>query len=148
MKTTARGFSTIETLVATALFTAALVGLFAAVGTAGLHVYFGGRESLAGEQAQAMVARIRNAASFQDLLSYADDPARGAATPRPGYVEDNRVVFRSVLHAGGIAPDQARITVSEEGTAPNRLARISVSVDWPGRIGTSAPTFVTHIAEW
>lgn len=150
-RTRQRGSSYIEILVATTVLTIGIIGVFGAVSTAALDIYYGGRETIASEQAQAILERIRNAASYEDLLSYADTPPPGATSPRPAYVQQNRTAWLTALQAGGssgIGQGQGSITMSQQGIVPNRLATITVSVDWSGRAGANPPTFVTQVSEW
>ena len=119
--------------------------------TAALDIYYGGRETIASEQGQAILERIRNAASYDDLLSYGDTPPAGATSPRPAYVQQNRDAWLSALQAGGsgtLGQGQGRINITDQGIVPNRLATITVSIDWSGRAGSTAPTFVTRVSEW
>lgn len=133
------------------ILTVGIIGAFGAVTTAALDIYYGGRETIASEQAQAILERLRNAASYEDLLSYADTPPAGATSPRPTYVQQNRAAWLSALQAGGgsgIGNGQGSITITQQGTIPNRWAVITVTVDWAGRTGASPPTFVTRLTEW
>lgn len=146
-----RGISYIEILFAMVILTLGILGVAGAVSTAALDIYYGGRETVATEQAQAILERIRNAASYDDLLSYADAPPAGATTPRPAYVAQNLAGWRAGLQAGtpgGIAQGQGLVTITDQGAIPNRLALISITIDWPGRAGAAPPTFVTQVAEW
>src|SRR3972149_770856 len=147
----ARGFSATQVLVALLVLTIGILGAYAAVSTAALDIYQGGHGALPAEEAQAMLERIRNAASYEDLLSYADVPPAGATSPRPAYVTQNRDNWQAALvppAAGGPPPGQGRITITQQGAAPGRLAVITVSVDWSGRTGMTPPAFVTQLAEW
>lgn len=144
----APGFSYIEILLAATILTIGMLGALGALSTAGLDIYYGGRESMATEQAQAMLERIRNAASYADLLSYADAPPTGATTPAPAYVTQNLTTWRAVLSASALGGGQGRITITQTGTAPSRLATITVAVDWASRAGAAPPTVVTQLAEW
>ncbi len=146
-----RGSSYIEILIAATVLTIGIVGVFGAVSTAALDIYYGGRETIASEQGQAILERIRNAASYDDLLSYADTPPAGATSPRPAYVQGNRDAWLTALGPGGssgIGRGQGTIIIAQQGTVPNRLATITVGVDWAGRKGPSPPTFVTRVSEW
>ena len=151
LRSRTRGMSLIEILLAMTVLTVGIIGAFGAVGTATLDIYEGGRETIASEQAQAILERIRNAASYEDLLSYGDTPPAGATSPRPAYVQQNRDTWLSALQAGGgsgIGNGQGSITITQQGTIPSRLAVITVTVDWSGRTGASPPTFVTRLTEW
>ena len=146
-----RGMSYIEVLIAMLVLMVGILGAFGALTTAALDIYGGGRETGATEQAQAILERIRNAASYEDLLSYADVPPAGATSPRPGYVTQNRDAWLASLDAatpGGLPQGRGSITIAQQGALPNRLAVITVSVDWSGRTGPNPPTFVTQLAEW
>ncbi len=146
-----RGMSYIEILIATLVLTVGILGAFGALTTAALDIYGGGRETGATEQAQAILERIRNTASYEDLLSYADVPPAGATSPRPAYVTQNRNSWLAALAGpapGGLPQGQGTIAITQQGAVPNRLAVITVSVDWAGRTGPTPPTFVTQIAEW
>lgn len=144
----ARGLSYVEILLAGALLTVGMLGALGAVSTAGLDIFYGGRETLASEQAQAMLERIRNAASYPDLLSYADTAPAGATAPAPTYVTQNRATWLAALQASALGGGTGRITITQQGAAPSRLATLSVTVDWAGRLGPAPPTVVTQRAEW
>ncbi len=146
-----RGISYIEILVATAVLTVGILGAFGAVSTATLDIYYGGRETFASEQAQAILERLRNAASYEDLLSYADTPPPGATSPRPAYVQQNRAAWLAVVQAAGpgaLGEGRGSITITDTGIVPNRLATVTVSIDWSTRAGLAPPTFVTQVSEW
>lgn len=146
-----RGLSYAEVLFALSILSVGILGTTGAAGTAALNIFQGGRETVAAEQAQAMLERIRNAASYEDLLSYADAPPAGATAPRPAYVDANRAAWVAALQAsfpGAEGQVQASIGITQAGALPNRLATITVSVDVPGRLGWRPPTFVTQVAEW
>ncbi len=146
-----RGMSYIEVLIATLVLSVGIMGAFGAVTTAAFDISGGGRETVATEQAQGMLERVRNAASFEDLLSYADAPAAGATYPRPAYVTQNRDTWLAALNAGtpGALPQgRGGITIAQQGVVPNRLAVVTVSVDWSGRTGPTPLAFVTQVAEW
>ena len=146
-----RGASLIEILLAMTLLTVGIIGAFGAVSTAALDIYGGGRETFSSEQAQAILERIRNASSYEDLLSFADTPPPGATSPRPNYVEQNRTAWLSTLQAGASGANgqgQGTITITQQGTIPNRLATVTITVDWPTRTGPRPLTFVTQVSEW
>jgi len=146
-----RGFSYAEVLFAVSILSVGILGTAGAMSTAALDVYQGGRETVAAQQSQALMERIRNAASYEDLLSYADAPPAGATAPRPDYVDDNRNAWVAAAQAafpGGQDQVQGRVTITQQGIVPNRLATITVSLDVPGRTGWAAPAFVTQVAEW
>lgn len=142
-----RGLSYMEVLLALVILTVGLVGGLGAVSTAALDIYAGGRESVATGQAQAILERIRNAASYEDLLSYADVALAGATTPRPLYVTQNRAAWLAALQADPLG-GQGRITIGQQGVAPNRLALVTITIDWPGRTGPNPLTVATQIGEW
>ena len=146
-----RGISYVEVLFAMFILSVGIVGAYGAVGSAALDIYYGGRETVVAERAQAILERMRNAGSYEDLLSYADIPPAGASSPRPSYVEANRAAWLAALQTtgpDGIGPAQGSIAITHLGVVPNRLAVITVSIDWPGRRGSAPPTFVTQVAEW
>lgn len=146
-----QGVSYVEILLAMTLLTVGIIGAFGAVSTAALDIYDGGRETFASEQAQAILERMRNSASYEDLLSYADNPPPGATSPRPNYVDQNRAAWLSTVQAGASGANgqgQGSITVAQQGTIPNRLATVTVTVDWPRRTGPTPLTFVTQVTEW
>jgi len=94
-----RGFSYAEVLFAVSILSVGILGTAGAMSTAALDVYQGGRETVAAQQSQALMERIRNAASYEDLLSYADAPPAGATAPRPDYVDDNRDAWVAAAQA-------------------------------------------------
>ena len=146
-----RGISYIEILFAIVVLAIGILGVAGALTTAALDIYGGGRETAAAEQAQAIIERLRNAASYDDLLSYADNPPAGATSPRPAYVTQNRNAWLAALQspaAGGSGPGQGSISITQLGIVPNRLARITVTVEWPGQTGASPISFVTQVTEW
>jgi Tfp pilus assembly protein PilV len=146
-----KGISYIEILLATVILTIGILGVAGAVTTAALNIHGGGQETAATEMAQAMLERIRNAGSFEDLLSYADTPPGGATSPRPAYVTQNRNAWLAALQSqasGGVALGQGRITITSQGVIPNRLALVTVSVDWATRTGPNPLTSVTRVTEW
>lgn len=150
-KSRQRGISLIEVLWASMILAVGIIGAFGAVTTAAFSIYDGGRETIAGEQAQAILERIRNAASYEDLLSYGDSPPAGATTPTPDYVQQNRNAWLAGLQLGGasgIGKGRGSIAISQQGGIPNRLAAITVTVDWDGRKGPNPLTFVTRLSEW
>lgn len=133
------------------LLTIGILGVAGAVTTAALDIHGGGQETAATEMAQAMLERIRNAGSFEDLLSYADTPPAGATTPQPAYVAQNRNTWLTALQskgAGGVALGQGGITITQQGMIPNRLAFVTVTVDWSGRRGPNPLRLVTRVTEW
>lgn len=146
-----RGMSYIEILIAMLVLSVGLLGAVGAVTTAAFDMTAGGRETVATEQAQAILERIRNAPSFEDLLSYGDTPPAGATSPRPAYVTQNRDAWLAALSGappGGLPQGLGSITIAQQGGVPNRLAIVTVSVDWSGRTGPAPLVFVTQIAEW
>ena len=151
LKSWTRGISYVEILFAMVILSVGILGVAGAVSTAALDIYGAGRETAAAQQAQAIIERIRNAASYEDLLSYADNPPAGATSPRPAYVTQNRNTWLAALQTPG-APGgllgSGSIAITQQGTIPNRLALITVSVDWRGRTGPGPLTFVTRVTEW
>jgi hypothetical protein len=146
-----RGITYVEILFAIVVLAVGILGVAGALTTAALDIYGGGRETAATDQAQAIIERIRNAASYDDLLSYADTPPAGATSPRPAYVTQNRNAWLAALQspaAGGSGPGQGSIAITQQGIIPNRLARITVTVQWPGQTGGAPISFVTQMTEW
>ncbi len=133
------------------VLTIGILGVAGAVTTAAMDIHGGGQETAATEMAQAMLERIRNAGSYEDLLSYADTPPAGATSPQPAYVTQNRNAWLAALYSrssGGVGQGQGRITITSQGAIPNRLAFVTVSVDWGGRTGPNPLTLVTRVTEW
>ena len=145
------GMSYIEILFAMVVLVIGVLGVAGAVTTAAMDIRGGGQETAATEMAQAILERLRNAGSYEDLLSYADTPPAGATSPRPAYVTQNRAAWLAALQSqafGGVALGQGRITITSQGVIPNRLAFVTVSVDWATRTGPNPLTLVTRVTEW
>lgn len=146
------GFSYLEVLIAGAVLSLGIMGVFGAMSRAVLDISQGGRETIAAEQAQAILERIRNAATFEDLLSYADTPPAGATSPRPAYVQQSRDAWLSALSAGtpgGLGQGQGRITIAPpDGVAPSRMARVTVNINWIMQTGPAELSFATRVSEW
>ena len=146
-----RGFSYVEVLIAIVVLTVGMLGAMVAMGLARRQVSSGGRETVAAELARTILEQMRNASTYDDMLSYADEPPPGATSPRPEYVREHLEEWRGGSAGAGAGPPPGpgpSITIAQEGVPPNRLATITVGVDWPGRTGASAPGFVTKVAEW
>lgn len=102
-----RGASLVEVLIASAILAFGLVGLVSAFPTAYINVVGGGGKSKATAYAQQMIEQMKN-------QPFNPGPVNQTDTPEPGYA-------------------RAWTITQEPGTsAPNRLARITVTVTWGG----------------
>jgi len=127
-----QGISYVEILFALVVLSIGILGVAGALTTATLDIYGGGRET-------------------DDLLSYADPPPAGATSPRPAYVAQSRNAWLAALqnpNSGGSGPGQGSIAITQQGLVPNRLARVTVTVEWPGQTGGAPISFVTQVTEW
>lgn len=116
-----RGLSLVEVLIASALLAFALVGIMSVIPTAYVDVVASGSESKAMAYAQQKLEELKNQ-SF---------------TPGPFDNSDNAEVLEAEYTRSW--------TINQVGgtTAPNRLARISVTVTWSVTGSTSQPQTVT-----
>ncbi|MFQ5656384.1 MAG: prepilin-type N-terminal cleavage/methylation domain-containing protein [Candidatus Methylomirabilales bacterium] len=113
-----RGLTLVEVLIASALLAVALIGIMGAFPTAYVDVVASGGESKATAYAQQKIEELKNQPFIPGPLTAND-------TPEAGFTRN------------------WTITQVAGTTAPNRLARINVTVTWNGSAGTARSETVT-----
>lgn len=109
-----RGLTLVEVLIASAILAVGLAGIMSAFPAAYVDVVASGSESKATAYAQQQLEELKN-------QPFNPGPVTANDTPEPGYARS------------------WTITLEPGTTAPNRLARITVTVTWSG----SRPQSVT-----
>ncbi len=146
MKTIRKGTSSFDVLLVTIAVFIGLLGVAGAVTIRRVNAAPGGAAAVEAEHAHAIMRLIEETRSFEDMLSYADTPLPGATWPRPSYVELNRESWYSALRGGGVGAlgsGDGRISITQEGSAPNRLAIILVSIEPSWRGGSPSVSLVS-----
>ncbi len=146
------GFTLAEVLIAASILVVAVLGIAALFPVARNNIFFASEETKAATLAQDMMEQIRNAPSFNDMLSFADNPPAGATSPRPAYVTAQRAawstkVANAASNGEGLPGGNGAIVIpTPSGTAPHRRATITVTIDWRGR-NCPPVSLVTQISE-
>ena len=115
-----RGLSLVEVLIASALLAFALIGIMSAIPTAYLDVVASGSESKAMAYAQQKLEELKNQSFTPGPFDNSDDPE---------LLEAEFTRSWAINHVAGT-------------TAPNRLARITVTVTWSESGSTNPPQTV------
>ncbi len=141
MRNHPKGVSSLDGMLLTALLLMGGLGLAGGVTSGAVSISLGRAGDVEAEYAQSIMQRIRAAATFEDLLSYADAPPPEATSPRPPYVELTRQTWYAALQGerpGRLGLGKGQIRIRQQGSAPNRLAIIEVRIE-PLRPSGSAP---------
>jgi type IV pilus assembly protein PilV len=132
------GFTLTEILVAAFILVVAVLGIAALLPTASNNIFVASEETKAAILAQDLMEQIRNAPSFNDMLSFADTPPAGATDPRPAYISNQRAAWSTKVanaapNGEGLPGGSGAITITTTGASPHRRATITLTIDWRGR---------------
>jgi prepilin-type N-terminal cleavage/methylation domain-containing protein len=145
------GFTMTEVLLASSILVVVLLGIAALFPLAYNNIFYASQETKAATLAQDMMEQIKNAPSFEDMLSFADNPPAGATHPRPAYIATQRANWHSraanaAPNGEGLPGGNGSVNINAAGTSPHRRATVTVTMDWTGRKG-SLVSLTTQIAE-
>jgi prepilin-type N-terminal cleavage/methylation domain-containing protein len=145
------GFTLTEVLVASSILVVAVLGIAALFPVAYNNIFSASQETKAAILAQHMMEQIKNAPSFNDMLSFAENPPTGATHPRPAYIATQRANWHSKAanatpQGEGLPGGNGNITITATGGSPHRLAAVTITMDWTGRKGPPV-SLITEIAE-
>jgi Tfp pilus assembly protein PilV len=132
------GFTLTEILIAASILVVAVLGIATLLPTASNNIFVASEETKAAILAQDLMEQIKNAPSFNDMLSFADSPPPGATDPRPAYIANQRAAWQTKVanaasNGEGLPGGNGAITITTTGAGPHRRATITVTVDWRGR---------------
>ena len=150
MRDLRKGVSSFDAILLTSLLFVGSLSVAGGATSGALRISLRHAEDVEAEQAQTIMQRIRSAATFEDLLSYADAPPPEATSPRPPYVEVTRETWYAALQGrrpGRGSLGKGQITITQRGNAPNRLAIIEVRIEPLRRSGSAPMSLVTFRAE-
>ena len=77
--------------------------------------------------AQHAMEQIKNAPSFNDMLSFADNPPAGATQPRPAYIATQRTNWHPKRQ---MLPLKEKVCPEEMGASP-LPPQVEVLIGWP-----------------
>jgi len=145
------GFTLTEVLIAASILVVAVLGIAALFPVAHKNIFSASEETKAATLAQDIMEQIRNAPSFNDMLSFADSPPAGATSPRPAYVTAQRAAWSTKVanaapNGEGLPAGNGAIGITTTGASPHRRATITVTMDWRGR-NCPPVSLVTQISE-
>ena len=145
------GFTLVEVLLASSILVVGLLGIAALFPLAYNNIFYASQETKAAFLAHDLMEQVESASSFEDVLSFGDNPPTGATHPRPAYIATQRANWHSkaanaVPHGGGLPGGNGTIDVTVIGTSPHRRATITVTMDWMGRKGVPV-SLTTQISE-
>jgi prepilin-type N-terminal cleavage/methylation domain-containing protein len=145
-----KGLSLIEVLIAAAILAVALLAIASMFPISMEDMEESGKQTRGFALAEGMMERIRATGTFGEVLLY-----DGHSTTEALYNTGSAVVDANLdswkqattqVPGSGIPQGVGTITVTAAGTAPARLATVTVTVTWPNRRGISA-VLVTQVSE-
>ncbi len=145
------GFTLTEVVLASSILVVAVLGVAALLPLAYNNIFYASQETKATILAQDLMEQIKNAPSFNDMLSFADNPPAGATHPRPAYIATQRANWHSKAanadpHGEGLSGGNGSVDITATGGSPCRVATITITMDWTDRKGPPA-SLTTEIAE-
>lgn len=145
-----KGLSLIEVLIAAAILAVALLAIASMFPISMEDMEESGKQTRGFALAEGMMERVRATGTFTDILLYdGHSTAESSYNTGSALVDANLDSWKQAttqVPGSGIPQGVGTITVTTTGTAPARLATVTVSVTWPNRRGISA-VIVTQVSE-